>query len=125
MFRVIVLGGIALSTAAAAAEGCGGSVSTTSSDAGFPHEGPPLEDGSIDAFPQETAPPPDAFPQEGPPFVESGADGADAADTGSDVWFPHEGPQMIEAGVDAHTDADGGTGVDAFPQEGPPPQVDP
>jgi hypothetical protein len=106
MFRVIVLGGIALAaTAAASTVGCGGAVSS-SSDGGPTSDAFPFE-GAMDAFPQETAQQVDAFPQETapPPLVDSGADaGFDA--------FPQEGPAFIDSGVDA------------FPQEGPPPLFD-
>lgn len=96
MFRVIVAGGIALSaTTPGLIAGCGGSVSTSSSDAGHGADGFPVEgvDASrLDAFPQETAQQPDAFPQE----------------TGQQVdAFPQEGPAFVDAGFDA------------FPQEGP------
>jgi hypothetical protein len=121
MFRVVVLGGIALTA-------CGGAVTTgASSDAGtgddaFPQEGPLL----VDASPMDTAPPPyDAFPREGPdvgPQPEAGYDaGVDS--------FPQEGPPPLldsSTGDDATDDAtvedgatEAGTILDAFPQEGP------
>jgi hypothetical protein len=105
MFRVIVAGGIALSaTTPGLVAGCGGSTSTTTSDAGhgadaFPVEGPAPQP---DAFPQETAQLVDAFPQEGADVrvVDAGGD--------EDV-FPQEGPN-IEAGFLDSSEA-------GFPQE--------
>jgi hypothetical protein len=108
MFRVIVAGGIALTaTTPAVVAGCGGSVTTTPSDAGhgadtFPVEGP----AQLDAFPQETAQPLDAFPQEtGQPldaFPQEGPDVGVKADAGGDEdVFPQEGPNLEAGSVDA------------------------
>ena len=111
MFRVIVAGGVALAaTTSGLVAGCGGSVSTTASDAGpgadaFPTEGPALPD----AFPQETAQEVDAFPLEGAPPLDSGFD-ARVVDAGGDEdAFPQEGPNVDAAFFDA---SDGG-----FPHE--------
>jgi len=100
MFRVLVLGGIALTA-------CGGSVTTPSSGTdsgtgqdGFPQEGP----AQPDAFPSETAQQVDAFPSEGPAYIDAGVDSA--ADGGSDA-FPQEGPAPLDSGSD----------VPCFPQE--------
>jgi hypothetical protein len=109
MFRVIVAGGIALSSGAPGlVVGCGGSVSTLPSDAGhgadaFPAEGPAPY--PPDAFPQETAQLLDAFPQEGiDASVRETGGGSDGG--GPDV-FPQEGPN-IEAGIfDAAGQPDG------------------
>jgi hypothetical protein len=126
MFRVIVAGGIALAGGAPAlVVGCGGSVSTSASDAGpdgFPQEtAGPLRDASS----QDAGSDVDAFPQEGPPPpVDAGLDGH-VADAGADVdaWFPQEGPN-IEAGFfdTGHPETSSGGGdaaglPDGFPQE--------
>ena len=110
MFRVVVLGGIALTAGAVAvnAVGCGGSDSSTgdgASDTGvatdsFPHEG------------TDTSVVPDSFPREGPALIDSGVDtGADAASDGA------------RDSADA-TDASDGDATDTFPTEGPPPPPD-
>jgi hypothetical protein len=112
MFRVIVAGGIALAaTTPGLVVGCGGSVSTTASDAGrgadaFPVEGPAQEP---DAFPQETATELDAFPQEGPAPLDSGFDARMRDAGGEEDAFPQEGPTLDAAFFDA---GDGG-----FPHE--------
>jgi hypothetical protein len=79
MFRVLVLGGIALTA-------CGGTTVTSSADSGtpadgFPQEGPQQVDAfptetaqQVDAFPAETAQQVDAFPMEGPAFIDAGQD---------------------------------------------------
>lgn len=133
MFRVIVLGGVALTSAA-----CSASVTVVdagATDAGptpdFPREGPqPLDVPSIDHPPVDVG-----FPQEGPapldvPPTDRGFphEGPDVRppDTGApDVFFPHEGPRLPDVvlpsddvGEDAGTDA----GVDSsdqpcFPRE--------
>jgi hypothetical protein len=106
MFRVIVAGGIALSTAAPGlVVGCGGSVGTLA-DAGhggdaFPSEGADARQG--DAFPQEgidASHPvdsggvsPDAFPSETAQLVDA---------------FPTEGPNLEAGSVDAGPNADAG-----------------
>lgn len=60
MFRVIVLGGVALVGA------CGGSIATGTKDSGFPSElGPPGIDAGADA-------PDTSFPSELPVVVDSG-----------------------------------------------------
>ena len=71
MFRVIVLGGVAL------VGGCGGTVDTSTKDAGYPSElGPPAVDASSDTGPDV------GFPSElpaqvdsGPPIVDAGKEG--------------------------------------------------
>ncbi|HEX8795796.1 MAG TPA: hypothetical protein VF765_32825 [Polyangiaceae bacterium] len=98
MFRVLVLGGIALTA-------CGGATTTPgngtdSGSDGFPQEGP----AQVDAFPSETAQQVDAFV----PF-DAGQDAGQ--DTGSDV-FPTEGPAMIDSGS-----TDVGQDVPCFPAE--------
>jgi hypothetical protein len=134
MFRVLVLGGIALTA-------CGGATAKSSPSGGddasndtgtgndaFPYEGPDVLVG-YDVFPNETAPPPpDAFPTEGPAMIEASV--LDAPPETSPC-FPQEtavqwdgcAPIFDSGVVDATTDAgptDGGTN-DGFPQEGPPP----
>jgi hypothetical protein len=100
-FRVIVLGGIALTAVPAGA--CGGQTASSSdagsgadaADSGFPQEGPAYVDSS---FPMETGMQldtgtvePDAFPTEGPAMiVDSGA-----ADTG-EAGFPQETAQAAD-----------------------------
>jgi hypothetical protein len=103
MFRVIVVGGVALTAATSpAAVGCGGATTSPANahdaghDAGFPMETAPAPD----AFPTETAQLYDAFPTEGPAVIDTGVTGFDA--------FPTEGV----------------IGFDAFPTEGPPPLFD-
>jgi hypothetical protein len=111
MFRVIVAGGIALSTTTPGlVAGCGGATSTPISDAGhdadaFPAEGP----AQADAFPQETAQELDAFPQEGPVALEAGSDARFADAGGNADAFPQEGPYFEAGSLDA---SDAG-----FPQE--------
>jgi hypothetical protein len=116
MFGVIVLGGIALTSGATPALGCGGTVAAPA-DAG----------GSSDAFPVEgIAPPPDGFPQEGPAEVDAfPMETAQLVDTGISVdAFPQEGPAMIDSGMAFDGAVD--SGADAFPQEGPaPPEAGP
>jgi hypothetical protein len=124
MFRVVVLGGIALTA-------CGGAVTTgASSDAGtgsdaFPQEGPPF----ADAFPMETAQQVDAFfPTEGPDASISDTGSEAGYDAGVDS-FPQEGPPPLpeastsDGATDDATVEDGaseaGTILDGFPQEGP------
>jgi hypothetical protein len=136
MFRVLVLGGIAL-TACGGATATGGSPSdaaggdTGNGTDGFPQEGPPF-DASIDTVAydtsMDTAPlPPDAFPTEGPAMIEASVVDAPAETS----CFPRETAIMWDGcapigdgGVgDATTDGgpiDGAT-YDGFPQEGPPP----
>ena len=95
LFRVIVLGGIALAAGSGAVSACGGE-SSSIGDAGrqFPHEGAsflPPRDAAVDT----------GFPHEGPPPLpppDSG--GVDAAPDA----FPHEGPAPLDAAPDA-TDA--------------------
>ena len=103
MFRVLVLGGIALTA-------CGGATTTPGSSTdsgsgtdtgtgqdGFPQEGPPQQP---DAFPSETAQQVDAFVP-----IDAGNDvGPDA--------FPTEGPAMIDSGS-----TDAGSDVPCFPAE--------
>jgi hypothetical protein len=124
MFRVVVLGGIALTA-------CGGAV-TTSSDAGsdgFPAEGPAPYDASL----IDTAQQFDGFPTEGPDTytIDAGEDaGVDAG------CFPREtaivwdgcapppdsgsGDESIPEGGTTESGAtDGGSAYDGFPQEGP------
>jgi hypothetical protein len=134
MFRVLVLGGIALTACGGATAKSSPSGDDASSDTGtahdaFPAEGPDVTVG-YDAFPQETAPPPpDAFPTEGPAMIDSSV--FDAPPDTSPPCFPQEtaiqwdgcAPIFDGGVVDATTDSgptDGGTN-DGFPQEGPPP----
>jgi len=94
MFRVLVLGGIALTA-------CGGATTTSpsggndSGSEGFPQEGP----AQVDAFPSETAQQVDAY------LPDAGQD------TGPDV-FPTEGPAMIDSGA-----TDVSPDVPCFPAE--------
>ena len=107
MFRVLVLGGVALTA-------CGGAVTTPSSgddsgttQDGFPTEGP----AQVDAFPSETAQQVDAFPSEGPAYVDTGVDAVVDASADADA-FPMEGPPPLDSGsTDAVADAP------CFPQE--------
>ena len=116
MFRVIVAGGIALSTTAPGLiAGCGGSTASTLGDGGgsdaFPAEGPAY---APDAFPQETGQQQvDAFPQEGPAQFDAGL-----VDSGGDEdVFPQEGPNLEAGLLDASSDGDAGAAIDGFPQE--------
>jgi len=94
MFRVLVLGGIALTA-------CGGATVTSSADSGAPADGFPQEGPQqVDAFPMETAQQVDAFPAETAQQVDA---------------FPMEGPAFIDAGQDATQDA--GQDAPCFPQE--------
>jgi hypothetical protein len=120
MFRVIVVGGIALSaTAPGLVAGCGGSVSSLPTDAGrgadaFPAEGPPPQ--QADAF----------FPQETAQFLDASLqkDATDAGvgikDSGGDEdVFPQEGPNL-EAGFFFDTGVPGTDAAaqpDSFPFE--------
>jgi hypothetical protein len=110
-FRVIVLGGIALAAAPAAA--CGGTtaspgdagIGADAADSGFPQEGAAdsgfPQEGAVDSsFPMETGmqldtgiTTMDAFPQEGPAMIlDSGA-----GDTGTvDSGFPQETAQAAD-----------------------------
>ncbi|MDP9001196.1 MAG: hypothetical protein M3O46_13930, partial [Myxococcota bacterium] len=119
MFRVLVLGGIAL-TGAVLAPVAGCSSSSDTADAAAPH------DGSADTFADA---PFDAFPTEGPDAVLL-TDGGDAAADSPIEAFPQEGVSDAgtlprEAGQDADADADAATDAaadaarDAFPHEGP------
>lgn len=100
MFRVLVLGGIALTA-------CGGATTSPSSGTdsgsdGFPQEGP----AQVDAFPQEGPPQVDAFPSETAQQIDA------SYDAGQDA-FPTEGP-------DVTTDSgstDVGSDVPCFPSE--------
>lgn len=96
LFRVIVLGGIALAPVAVLAPGCGDDEGG-SADAGFPDE------GAADTRH-------DDFPSEGPMLIDGGndvtvdapadvsPDARDAAD-GTD-GFPNEGPIPLDSGAD-------------------------
>jgi hypothetical protein len=118
MFQVIVLGGVAITSATDLA--CGGSLakaggtgqSDASPDAAFPTEGPANVDSG---FPTETAPPAwdSGFPTEGPADAGFPAEGPVYLDSG----FPTEGPNTGAADAKADAELDG-----AFPQEGPGPK---
>ena len=91
MFKVIVLGGVAL----VGAQACGSESSTTTSDAG-------VNDSAADTFPGEL-----------PAFIDSGTD--TSADTASDAGpetFPGELPTQIDTGTDTSDAPD-----DGFPPE--------
>ena len=94
MFRVIVLGGVAL----VGAQACGGQESSGPADAStdatseegtdtyFPGELPVFVDsGTIDTAPE-------TFPGELPVFVDTGTDAGDA-DGDTEDGFPHEAPK--------------------------------
>jgi hypothetical protein len=113
MFRVLVLGGIAL-TACGGATAAGGASDSGSDGDAFPTEGPGV--GLIDSGP-------DTFPHEG---VDSGRD-ALPVDSGVDSFptegpppplpdgFPNEGPAMIDTGV--VVDSSAMDSSPCFPQE--------
>jgi hypothetical protein len=113
MFRVLVLGGIALTA-------CGGATASTSSgtdsgtgaDSGGGKDSGPGQDG----FPQEGPAQVDAFPSETAQQIDSSV-GVDAGnDTGPD-GFPTEGPAMIDSGFVDTGAADVGSDVPCFPVE--------
>jgi hypothetical protein len=93
MFRVLVLGGIALTACGGATVAGSPSDSGTGGDAqdAFPSEGPDAVPPIYDAFPSEADPPAnvDAFPTEGPAIIDSGP----VYDS-----FPTEGPAIIDSG---------------------------
>jgi hypothetical protein len=93
MFRVIVLGGIAI----VGAQACGGSESTSGGDA-TPSDG--AADTSIDTN----------FPSELPSFIDTGTADSDASvDTNTTPeTFPGELPSFIDTGTDTGTSSDGG-----------------
>lgn len=107
MFRVVVLGGVALTAGAVSvnAVGCSGSDSS---------EGGP---GVADSFPHEGSDTAvvDSFPREGPAPIDSGVE-ADAPNDGADVNDAGDARDAVDVGD---------TGAsDTFPTEGPPPPPD-
>jgi hypothetical protein len=103
MFRVLVLGGIALAATSAELQACGGSVATNASDGGAP-------DTSTDTN----------FPVEGPAFIDSGyVDTSFPQETGQQIdAFPTEGPAMLlDSGTTPESSTDSGSAFDGFPQE--------
>lgn len=114
MFRVIVLGGLALGATSSAIPACGGVVQTRASggsggaadattDYGFPSEATGGA-GGTGGFPMEGAVIPDAFPFEG-----DGAGGS--MDAQPDVGFPFEATGGAGGSIDAAPD------VGCFPME--------
>jgi hypothetical protein len=95
MFRVLVLGGIALTACGGATTAPGSGTDSGTGQDGFPQEGP----AQVDAFPSETAQQVDAYVPDA------------SNDVGPDV-FPTEGPAMIDSGS-----TDAGSDVPCFPVE--------